>query len=89
MLENSNDLLQQRYGFAEMSRFVFGQSRECFCERFYSALAALPQNSGAFGGGGKPDAAPVFRWVAANQSGALEAGDDAAHGGRANLLGLS
>ena len=88
LLENSNDLLQQRYRFAELLFFVFGQRRECFGEHFYAASAAFPEDFGSPGGGCQPDAASIFCGLPPNQAGALKACDDAAHGRRTDLFGV-
>jgi len=57
-------------------------------QEFHAALSAFLQDFGALGGGFEAEAAFVVGRGAADQAGADEAGDDAAHGGRANLLGF-
>jgi hypothetical protein len=87
-LEISHDLLEQSNGCAELLLFVFGESGNGTGKRFYAPFARFPHKANAFGGRFEANAAAVFGGVAADQSCALEAGDDAAHGGGADLLGL-
>ena len=87
-LETSNDLLKQFEGAPELLAVIFGERGEGFGQRFHAALAALPHQADTPGRGFQAHAAAVFRGVAADQSRALEAGDDAAHGGWADLLGI-
>ena len=73
-------------------------SRSCCCsfsgslygigEGFYAAFARFPHEADAFRRSFEADAAAVFGGVAADQPGALEAGDDAAHGWRSDLFGV-
>jgi len=86
-LEFSDDLLKQGEGVAELLSFVFGERTHGSGQGFYAALAALPHEADSFGRGLEADASAVFGSVPANQSRQLEAGDDAAHSGRADLFG--
>ena len=88
MLEISHDLLEQSESIAELLSLVFREAVHYFGERFDAALARFPHEADTFWRSFKTHAAAVIRGVPADQSGALKAGDDAAHGWRANLLGI-
>jgi len=87
-LEIPNDFLKQFKGSPEFFAVTFRARGEGFGKRLHTALAALPHQADTFGGRFEAHAAAVFGGVAADQSRALEAGDDAAHGGWADLLGI-
>jgi hypothetical protein len=80
MLEISQNLPEQRKGFAELLLFVLGEPRHGFGKGLHAAFARFPHQADAFGSGFEADAATVLCGVPAYQAGALEAGDDAAHG---------
>jgi hypothetical protein len=80
--------LEQFEGAPELLSVIFGERGESFGQGFDAALASLPHQADAFGCGFEVEAAAVFGGVAAEQAGAVKAGDDAAHSGRANLLGV-
>lgn len=88
-LEISHDLLEQGDSSAKLLSFVFGKPVHCLGERLYAALARFPHQADAFGRSFEAHAAAVFRGVPANQAGALETGDNATHGRRADLFGVS
>lgn len=79
-------MLEQGDGIAELLSFTFAQSLYCFGERFDATLAPFPHKADTFGCGFEADAAAVFGGVAADKTGAVQAGDDAAHGWRAHLF---
>jgi len=81
-------LLEEPECFRQLLAFTFAKPSHGLCERFDAALAALPHEAHAPRGCLESDAAAVVRGVAADQSGALEAGDDAAHRGGADLFGI-
>ena len=87
-LEIPEDFLKQCKGAPEFFAVTFGARGESFGERLHTALAALPHQADTFGGRFEAHAAAVYGGVAADQSRTLEAGDDAAHGGWADLLGI-
>ncbi len=87
-LETSNDLLEQGEGVVELLAFVFWELPHSFGQGFDAALAAFPHQADTLGRGFEADAAAVCGGVTAHQSRALEAGDDAAHGWRADLFGV-
>lgn len=66
----------------------FAEGLQCLDQGFDAAAAAFLEELGAFGGGFEADAALVIGGLAADQAGADEAGDDAAHGGGADLFGF-
>jgi len=88
LLHIPNNGLEQTDGCAEFLPLLFRERSERTGKRFDAALAPLPQERYAFGCGFEADPPAVFRGVAADQSRALKALDDATHGGRANLLGI-
>ena len=88
MLEISHDLLEQGKSAVELLSLVFGEPFHCVGKGLHAALARFPHQADAFGRSFEADAAAVFGGVSADELGALEAGDDAAHGGRADLLGV-
>jgi len=87
-LETSNDLLEEGEGVGELLAFVFWKLPHRFGQAFDAALAAFPHQADTFGRRLEADAAAVCGSVASDQARALEAGDDAAHGRRADLLGV-
>jgi hypothetical protein len=87
-LEFPNDLLQQLEGAPELLAVIFGERGEGCSQRFDAALAALPHQADTFGRCFQSHAAAIFGGVAAEQSRALEAGDDAAHSRWSDLLGI-
>jgi len=66
----------------------FGEARHGSGERVDAALASFPHEAYPFRGCFEANAAAVFCGVAADESGALEAGDDTAHRGGADLFGI-
>jgi len=68
--------------------FIFRQRAHCGGQGCYAPLAAFPHQADALRGRFEADAATVFGGVPADELGALEAGDDAAHGWRADLFGI-
>ena len=87
-LEFSDDLLKQGNRFAELLLIVFGEPSQGVGQGFYPAPAAFPHEADAFGRCLEADAAAIFGGMAADQFRALEAGDDTAHGGRADLFSV-
>lgn len=83
-----DDLSQQCDGILQLEFFIFRQGRHDLCEGFDAAVPAFPHQADAFGRRFEADAARVIGGVAANQFRALQTGDDAAHRGRAHLLGV-
>jgi hypothetical protein len=81
-------LLEQSNGCAELLLFVFGEAGNGTGKRFYAPIARFPHEANAFGGRFEANAAAVFGGVAADQSCALETGDDAAHCWRTDLLSV-
>jgi len=81
-------LLELPYGLVQLLPCRFRQARHGRGERVDAALARFPHEAHPFWGCFEADAATVFCGVAADESGALEAGDDAAHGRGADLFGL-
>lgn len=79
---------QQGHCLAEPCALTLGERVECVGESFYSPLAAFPHQTDAFGRSFEPNAAAIFGGVAADEARAFQASDDAAHGGRADLLGI-
>jgi hypothetical protein len=79
-------LMEESEGFAELLAFVFGERGHRFGQGFDSPLTPFPHQADAFGRRFEADAPAVFRGVPADQSRTLEAGDDAAHGGRSDLF---
>ena len=88
MLEISHDLLEQSESLAELLSFSFGERAHCFRKGLHAAFARFPHQAHAFGRSFEAHAAAVIGSVPAHQAGALEAGDDAAHGGWADLLSV-
>jgi hypothetical protein len=80
-------LLEQGEGLAELLSLVFGEPVHCFGKGLYAAFARFPHQADAFGRSFEAHAAAVLRGMPADERGALKAGDDAAHGWRADLLG--
>ncbi len=68
--------------------FVFWELPHRFGQGFDAALAAFPHQADTFGRRFEADAAAIRGGVASDQARALEAGDDAAHGRRADLFGV-
>ena len=88
LLEVSHDLLKQCEGCAELLPFVFGEALYGTSEGLYAAFARFPHEADAFRRRLKADAAGVFGGMSADQSGALEAGDDAAHRWRSDVFSV-
>jgi hypothetical protein len=89
MLEISHNLLEQSESFAELLTLVFSEPTHCVGKGVHAAIARFPHQANPFGRSFEADAAAVFGGVPAYEASALESGDDAAHGGRADLLGIS
>lgn len=87
-LNNSNYVLKQLEGFAELLAAIFRKGFDGFGEGFDPPLAAFPHEADSFGGRFEAHATAVFRFVAANEAGALQAGHNAAHRGWTDLLGI-
>ena len=87
-LETSNDLLEQGESIVELLAFVFWKLPHGFGEGFDAAPAAFPHQADTLGRRFEADAAAVRGGVASDQARSLEAGDDAAHGWRADLFGV-
>lgn len=87
-LEISQDLLEQGESFAKLLSFAFGKPVDCFGEKLHAAFARFPHQADAFGRSFEAHAAAVFRGMPTDESGALEAGDDATHGGWPDLLSV-
>jgi hypothetical protein len=68
--------------------FLGIEGLECVGQEFDSAAAAFLEELGAFGSGFEAEAAFVGRGGATHQAGTYQAGDDAAHGGGADLFGF-
>jgi hypothetical protein len=85
-LEIADNLLKLPYGLVQLLPRGFRQARHGRGERVDAALARFPHEAHPFWGCFEADAATVFCGVAADESGALEAGDDAAHRGGADLF---
>jgi hypothetical protein len=81
-------LLEQGNSRAELLLFVFGQNANHIGQRFHAAFARLPHKANAFGCCFEADAPAVIGRMAADHSRALEAGDDAAHCRRTDLLSV-
>jgi hypothetical protein len=69
-------------------KFLRMQGLQGLGQEFDAAATAFLEELGAFGGGFEAEAALVVGGGATDQAGADEAGDDAAHGGRADLFGF-
>ena len=87
-LQFSDQLLQQRGGILKLESVGFGEGGDGLGERGDAELPGLPHQADAFGRGFEADAAAVVGGLAADEFGALEAGDNAAHRWRADLLGV-
>lgn len=87
-LEIADNLLELSYGLVQLLPSGFRQARHGRGERVDAALASFPHETHPFWGCFEADAATVFCGEAADESGALEAGDDAAHGRGADLFGI-
>ena len=84
----AQQLFQDAGGGAELVKFTPGQGIEMGREILDSALASLLEKARAFGGSADAHAACVVGIASDfNQAAAFESGDDAAHGGRLDLLG--
>jgi hypothetical protein len=88
VLEIPHDLLEKSESFAELLSVVFEEPVHRFGKGLHAALARFPHQADAFGRSFEAHAAAVFRGMPTDERGALEAGDDAAHCWRANLLGV-
>lgn len=88
ILKTANDLLQKRYRFAELRALVFWECGEGLGQGFHAALAAFPHKADALWSCFKAHASAVFGGMAPHQPGALQAGNDAAHGGRTDVFGV-
>jgi hypothetical protein len=88
VLDISHDLLEQGESFAELLSLAFGEPIHCAGKRLHAALARFPHQVDAFGRRLEAHAAAVFRGMPTDESGALEANDDAAHCRWADLLGV-
>ena len=71
-----------------MLPLVFVKASNGIGQRFYATFARFPHQADALGRSFEAQAAAVFGGVSTDELGALEAGDDAAHGGRAYLFGV-
>jgi len=79
-------LVEEGEGFAELLPLVFGEVGHGFGKGFHAPLTLFPHQADSFRRRFEADAPAVFGGVSADQPGAVEAGDDAAHGGRSDLF---
>jgi hypothetical protein len=88
MLEISHYSLEQGESFAELLPLVFGEPLHGFGKGLHAAFARFPHEADSFRRRFEAHAASVIRGMPPQQPGALEASDDAAHRGRADLFGV-
>ena len=87
-LQGAQQFVQEAGEVVEAMEVGIGEGGEGLSEGFDAARASLAHEADAPWRSFEADPAAVLGGVTPDQPGALEAGNDAAHGGRPDLLGL-